>query len=267
MSRCFFFFFLQPKAIRKQFPPLTKNRSQLTIASSQHRIIWPGCVHSTLLIGCYHGSFWRPLLSDWFDRSKDDWFFLFSFHFGLRFHRRVCGNWVCYWKEKDLCSFSTENEHTSWQESALTGPEEGTKALFRERKMTFETQTPTARHHCRSPSNKNRTINHKNSSRKSPGFQTDRASKAQHSQETETMCLDSEINKIPASRPVPRRTRRRNESGSSETVPYAGAKFSSPPPPSFLPRPPSHWIASNYYFDVDTRSMSQHLRMLLRVDA
>lgn len=72
---------------------------------------------------------------------------------------------------------------------------------------------------------------------------------------------------------VPRRRRsehRQSQNNAMDDIPYAGAKFSSPPPPSVLPKPPSHWITSpfKHNFDVDrATAMSQHLRMLLRVES
>ena len=72
---------------------------------------------------------------------------------------------------------------------------------------------------------------------------------------------------------VPRRRRsehRQSQNNAMDDIPYAGAKFSSPPPPSVLPKPPSHWITSPiiHNFDMDrATAMSQHLRMLLRVES
>ena len=55
----------------------------------------------------------------------------------------------------------------------------------------------------------------------------------------------------------------------SEKTPYAAPKFSSPPPPSLLPKPPSHWIASPCYVQAvcryDTAAMTEQLRQILKV--
>lgn len=57
---------------------------------------------------------------------------------------------------------------------------------------------------------------------------------------------------------------------------YAGASFHSPPEPTVLPKPPSHWMsgrngssvhsaALDYYFHQTTNAMSVHLKGILKV--
>lgn len=109
------------------------------------------------------------------------------------------------------------------------------------------------------------SIHHKNKSKKSPRFRNDRSMKAKAVQESSSTGFDSGLS-TPVN--IPRRRRSDNRSDAAVNIPYAGAKFSSPPPPSVLPKPPSHWISSPIHsFDMDVHAMSQHLRMLLRVES
>lgn len=116
------------------------------------------------------------------------------------------------------------------------------------------------------------SISHRSKTKKSPRFRNEQTMKAKIFQKEAlmTQALDTGL---PTSVSVPRRRRseqRQLQNNAMDDIPYAGAKFSSPPPPSVLPKPPSHWITSHLIHNVDVdvaTAMSQHLRMLLRVES
>ena len=110
------------------------------------------------------------------------------------------------------------------------------------------------------------SLHHKNKGKKAPRFRNDRSLKARTvHQETTSTAFDPGLS---PSVNIPRRRRSENRSDAAVNIPYAGAKFSSPPPPSVLPKPPLHWISSPIHkFDMDVVAMTQHLRMLLRVES
>lgn len=132
--------------------------------------------------------------------------------------------------------------------------------------MMFEVQV------TQSPStSKKDSINHSSKTKKSSRFRNEQTLKEKvFRKETSITTLDTGSS---TSVSVPRRRRsehRQSQNNAMDDIPYAGAKFSSPPPPSVLPKPPSHWITSPFIhnFDVDrATAMSQHLRMLLRVES
>ena len=48
-------------------------------------------------------------------------------------------------------------------------------------------------------------------------------------------------------------------------LPYAGAKFNSPPPPEVLPNPPMSWLGTSTVGNANLNEMSTHLRQILKV--
>ena len=133
--------------------------------------------------------------------------------------------------------------------------------------MAFDSEYPAYGpnlSHSRSKSHQKKNIHRKNQRHRN-----DRALKAQTFQETKKT-LDQNISPS-AAIAIPRR---RSDGGaqlksSPEKTPYAAPKFSSPPPPSLLPKPPSHWIATPCFLEAklenDTAAMTEHLRQLLKV--
>ena len=132
--------------------------------------------------------------------------------------------------------------------------------------MMFEVQV------TQSPStSKKDSINHSSKTKKSSRSRNEQTLKEKvFRKEASITTLDTGSS---TSVSVPRRRRsehRQSQNNAMDDIPYAGAKFSSPPPPSVLPKPPSHWITSpfTHNFDMDrATAMSQHLRMLLRVES
>lgn len=58
-----------------------------------------------------------------------------------------------------------------------------------------------------------------------------------------------------------------SDSEDESGVPYAGAKFNSPPPAHLLPVPPSSWLMISRSDEVALNAMTLHLRQILKVTA
>ena len=56
-----------------------------------------------------------------------------------------------------------------------------------------------------------------------------------------------------------------SDSEDESRLPYAGAKFNSPPPAYLLPIPPTRWITASQVEQVTLNAMSSHLRQILKV--
>lgn len=120
-----------------------------------------------------------------------------------------------------------------------------------------------------STNSRNKSYHKKNVQRKNQKRRNDRGAKAHSFQPTlyQNISTSAAIS-----------TPRRQSTGSGqmnftpekgENAPYAAPKFSSPPSPSLLPKPPSHWIASPCYVQAvcryDTAVMTEQLRQILKV--
>lgn len=79
------------------------------------------------------------------------------------------------------------------------------------------------------------------------------------------LSLASNINIVNVSPPAPLTDESLND---GEKI-YAGAKFSEPPSPSVLPKPPSHWMGEKapVHSDNSREQMTVHLKTLLKVQA
>ncbi|EDO49149.1 predicted protein [Nematostella vectensis] len=117
-----------------------------------------------------------------------------------------------------------------------------------------------------SPSTAKAKTYRKSAQGKGNRFRNDRTLRSKPMHGSRIQSFDSPSRESSHAIPIPRRRRSDEVRGSPET-PYAGAKFSSPPPPSVLPKPPLHWIAGpSPYVERDVAAMmSQHLRTLLNV--
>ncbi|XP_066912409.1 proline-rich nuclear receptor coactivator 2-like [Clytia hemisphaerica] len=108
-------------------------------------------------------------------------------------------------------------------------------------------------------------INHHNRRNKREGRRS--PSKTVHERDSPSPSYKSFECSFERSSPVLIQSRASWSSSDSEdegTLPYAGAKFNSPPPATLLPTPPMSWLGTSRG-EQNLNEMSSHLRQLLKV--